>query len=156
MVGRITVAGFRKAWGQLGFYGKFEQIIAILLTVIIAVVIVGASVRLAIDVYMTFAGGLETLDDKLFEEIFGRIMTVLIALEFNHSILQVIEGKRHLIQVHTVVLIAILAVARKFIIIDLDKYGYETLIALALIVAALAATFWVLDVSDRKDRESVE
>ena len=46
------------------------------------------------------------------------VMTVLIALEFNHSILGVLERKHGVIQVRTVVLIALLALVRKFIILD--------------------------------------
>jgi uncharacterized membrane protein (DUF373 family) len=148
-----AVSGFIKTWAGLGPYQRFEQLVAVLLTLLISVVIVAASARLAIDIYVTVAGGFATLDDHLFEEIFGRIMTVLIALEFNHSILQVIERKRHLIQVRTVVLIVIVAIARKFIIIDLDELGAETLVALAVIAAALAAVYWVLDLAERKDRE---
>jgi uncharacterized membrane protein (DUF373 family) len=119
---------------------------------LIAAVIVATSARLAIDIVVTFARGFDSLGEDLFQEIFGRIMTVLIALEFNHSIVQVLERQRHLIQVRVVVLIAILAVARKFIIIDVDKYGADTLIALAVIVTALAAAYWVLVMTDRKER----
>ena len=77
-------------------------------------------------------------------------MTVLIALEFNVSIAQVLASRRHIVQVRTVVLVAILAVARKFIIIDIDAKGAETLIALAVIIAALGATYWVLNIAEHR------
>jgi len=47
------------------------------------------------------------------------IMTVLIALEFNHTLQDVLARERGIIQARTVVLIALLALARKVIIIDL-------------------------------------
>lgn len=144
------VAEYRKAWRELGPYERFEQIVAVLLTVLIAIVIIVSSVRLAIDIAVTFTRDVGSLDDKVFQEVFGRIMTVLIALEFNHSIVQVLQREQHLIQVRNVVLIAILAVARKFIIIDLDTQGAETLIALAVTIVALAAIYWVLGEADRK------
>jgi hypothetical protein len=43
------------------------------------------------------------------------IMTLLIAMEFNHSIVQAMDRLHRIIQVKTVVLISILALARKFI-----------------------------------------
>lgn len=148
------ITRYMRTWGQLSFYEKFEQIIAILLAVVISIVIVGAFVRLSADVFLTFATAFGSLDERIFEEIFGRIMIVLIALEFNHSILHVLRRQAHIIQVRTVVLIAILAIARKVIVLDIEENSAETLIALAVIAAALAALHWVLAVADRKEKAS--
>jgi hypothetical protein len=51
-------------------------------------------------------------------------MTLLIAMEFKHSILRVIARKERIIQVKTVLLIALLALARKFIR-PLAKVSYD-------------------------------
>jgi hypothetical protein len=45
------------------------------------------------------------------------IMTLLIAMEFKHSIVRV-ALRRDIIQVKTVVLIAVIALSRKFVILD--------------------------------------
>ena len=132
------------AWRAHGAYDRFEQVVTVVLMLLISAVIAVSVIRLAIDVAATFAGGLATLSELQFEEIFGRIMTVLIALEFNNSILQVLKTHQHILQVRTVVLIAVLAIARKFIIIDLDHYDWGTLIALAVIIGALGGTYWLL------------
>jgi uncharacterized membrane protein (DUF373 family) len=65
-------------------------------------------------------GALNPLNHQEFEVIFGMIMTLLIAMEFNHSILQKMERLHRVIQVKTVVLISILALARKFIILNVE------------------------------------
>lgn len=66
-----------------------------------------------------------------FEQIICMVMAVLIALEFKHSIPGVLERKRHVIQVQAVVLIALLALVRRFIILEATKTGPMTLIGLA-------------------------
>ncbi len=146
------IARHWKIWGGLGLYAKFEHVVAAVLVVMISALIVAAMLSLALDVARLLAGGLDALKDAGIEEIFGRIMTVLIALEFNLSIAQVLEHHGHLVQVRTVVLVAILAVARKFIIIDLEAMSWEALIALAVVIAALGATYWVLAATVRKQQ----
>lgn len=148
------ISRYIRTWNQLNLYEKFEQILAILLTVVISIVIVVTFIRLSADILLTFATAFGSLDERIFEEIFGRIMIVLIALEFNHSILQVVRRQAHIIQVRTVVLIAILAIARKFIVLDIEKNSAETLIALAVIAAALAVLHWVLAMAERKEKAS--
>jgi len=142
-------ARYRKLWGELSLYGKFEHLVAIVLAALIAVVIAAATVSLAFDVassLMRGTGAFKLLD---YEEIFGRIMTVLIAFEFNVTIMQVLQSRRHLLQVRTVVLVAILALARKFVIIDIDAESAEMLVALAVVVLALGGTYWLIGHADR-------
>jgi hypothetical protein len=46
------------------------------------------------------------------------IMTLLIAMEFKHSIVRVALRRDSIIQVKTVILIGLIALARKFVILD--------------------------------------
>ena len=93
---------------------------------------------------------LDPAEHGVFQAIFGMIFTVLIALEFNHSILGVLERKESIVQVKTVVLIALLALARKFIILDATKTEPMTIIGLAAAVLALGAVYWFVRDQDRK------
>jgi hypothetical protein len=45
-------------------------------------------------------------------------------MEFNHSILQAMDRLHRIIQVKTVVLISILALARKFIILNIEATSH--------------------------------
>ena len=82
---------------------------------------------------------------------FGIIFTVLIALEFNHSIIGVLHRKESIVQVRTVVLIALLALVRKFIILDASKTDPLTILGLAAAILALGSVHWFVRDQDRKD-----
>ena len=88
---------------------------------LIAVIITIALLRLIVTIFqLLVTGALNPLNHQEFELIFGMIMTLLIAMEFNHSILQTMERLHRIIQVKTVILISILALARKFIVLNME------------------------------------
>ncbi len=135
----------------INVYEKYEDIVSIGLTGLIAVIVLIAFIRLTVDVYqMLVIGMLDPLNHNVFKHIFGMIMTLLIAMEFKHSIIKVIERKNHVVQVKTVLLIALLALARKFIILDIKTMNAGNLAALALSVLALGIVYRLV----REDRKS--
>src|SRR3569623_218030 len=71
------------------------------------------------------------------QTVFGAIMTLRIAMECKHSIVGVLERRESIIHVKTVMLIAIMALARKFIIIDPTAQPPAMLLALAGVILAL-------------------
>ena len=135
-------------------YEKYEDIVSIGLTGLIAVIVLIAFIRLTVDVYqMLVIGMLDPLDHNVFKHIFGMIMTLLIAMEFKHSIIKVIERKDHVVQVKTVLLIALLALARKFIILDIKTMNPGNLAALALSVFALGIVYRLVRENGSSARE---
>ena len=135
----------------MSFYARFEQIVTWILTFFIAVIIVIALFRLILTVFQLLVlGALNPLGHEQFEAIFGTIMTLLIAMEFNHSILQTMERLHRIIQVKTVVLISVLALARKFIILNIEATPATTIGALAFAVIALGGVYWLM--RERDDR----
>lgn len=90
------------------------------------------------------------LGHRLFQTVFGQVMTVLIALEFKHSILRVVARKENIIQVKTVLLIGLLAVSRKFIVLDLNEVDAEMVLALSVSVIALAIAYWIVRGRERE------
>ena len=71
-------------------------------------------------------------------------MTVLIAMEFNHTILSIGKREGKIIQARTVLLTALLAIARKFIVMDTLAESSATIGALALSVVALGLVYWLI------------
>ncbi len=141
-----------KHWSVMTFYERFEHVVALVLTGLIAVIITVALWRLGNEVFKILVlDAFDQLDHAVFQTIFGMIMTLLIAMEFKHSILQVLERKAHIIQVKTVLLIALLALARKFIILDAKEMEAAKLAALALCVVALGVAYWLI--RERDERE---
>ncbi|HEX9275097.1 MAG TPA: phosphate-starvation-inducible PsiE family protein [Casimicrobiaceae bacterium] len=95
-------------------------------------------------------GLLNPLDPGVFQSVFGAILTLLIALEFNHTLQYVVKREQSIIQTKVVLLIALLAVARKFIVLDLRDVDSGQLLALAVITLALGLAYWLM--RERDDR----
>jgi uncharacterized membrane protein (DUF373 family) len=152
---REEIAGVRALWPALTFYGKFEHLVVLVLTTLIALVIAFATWTLAWNVIVFLVYGvLDPTDPAAFQTIFGMIFTVLIALEFKHSLLVVLQRRESVVQVRTIVLIAILALVRKFIILDLTTTGPENLFALAAAILALGSVYWLVRDQDRREGPS--
>lgn len=132
-------------WNVMTLYEKFEQGVALVLTGLIAVIIVVALLELSKEVFqLIVVNAANPLDHTLFQSLFGQILTVLIALEFKHSILKVVARKESIIQVRTVLLIGLLAISRKFIVLDIGEIQDGTILALAAAVLALAIAYWLI------------
>lgn len=139
----------RLYWGVMSFYERFEHVVALVLSAVISVIIVIALWRLISEVFsLLVLGILDPLDHQVFQVVFGMIMTLLIAMEFKHSVLKVLERQAHIIQVKTVVLIAQLALARKFIILDFAVTDAAKLAALGFAVLVLGVVYWLLQERD--------
>jgi uncharacterized membrane protein (DUF373 family) len=150
---RRHYAQFKANWLTLGIYERFEQVVALVITWLIAAVVVVAVWRLFREVLaLVMAGLLNPLDHKVFQVVFGEIATVLIALEFRHSITRVVPSRAHIIEVQTVLLVALLALARKFIILDVKAQDAMQILALGAVVIALGVTYWL--VRDRDARSA--
>jgi uncharacterized membrane protein (DUF373 family) len=135
----------RGAWPTLTVYSRFESTVALILKLIISVVILVALYRLLVGVLTDLVFGvLDPLEHTVFQTVFGEIMTVLIALEFNHTLQYVVNRAQIIIQTRVLLLIALLAVARKVIILDLQEIGVGAMLGLAAIILVLGMTYWLI------------
>ncbi|MEO1006912.1 MAG: phosphate-starvation-inducible PsiE family protein, partial [Cyanobacteria bacterium J06638_38] len=80
--------------------------------------------------------------NKALIELFGLFLNILIALELLENI--TVYLKKHIFQVELVISTALVAVARKIIIFDLQKYSGNELIALAVAILALSTSYWLI------------
>lgn len=152
---RRAFAETRKHWPIMSLYERFEQVVAIILSLVIAVVIALALVQLVTRVVvLLLSGALDPLEHDVFQALFGMIMTLLIAMEFKHSIVLVALRRSNIIQVKTVVLIALIALSRKFVILDSSDTAASTIAALAGATLVLGAVYWLL--RERDDRLATE
>lgn len=140
----------------MGLYGRFERVVGLVLSVCVSLVILFALLHLIQGLVASFAAGLGEFDYGVFQSLFELILTVLIALEFNHSLTEVVKGKGSLIQVKTVVLIGILVVVRKFILIEIDSMSAVVLFSLAAAILALGIVYWLVVDVDRRASEEAE
>ena len=142
---------FLDEWGVMSFYERFEQAVALILANVIAVVVVISLFQIIRAVVVLLAGeAFNRLDHAVFQNLFGMIMTLLIAMEFKHSIIRVALRRDSIIRVKTVVLIALIALARKFVILDTATTEAAQIAALAVALLALGGVYWLL--RERDDR----
>ena len=135
----------KQYWSVMTFYERFEHVVSLMLSFIISIVIVFALLQLAREVFsLLLLDMLSPLDHKVFQLIFGMIMTLLIAMEFKHSILKVLERKSHIVQARGVVMIALLALTRKIIIVDFSVIDASKLFALGFVIISLAGVYYML------------
>jgi uncharacterized membrane protein (DUF373 family) len=68
-------------------------------TVVIGLIILVALYRLTVSVTVSLLfGALDPLDPGVFQAVFGEILTLLIALEFNHTLQYVVRRDQSIIQ----------------------------------------------------------
>lgn len=143
----------RENWPFMTLYQRFEQVVVLVLSLIISLLIAIALLQLVTRLIPLMLGGaLDPLDPEVFQTMFGMIMTLLIALEFKHSIIRVALRAEGVVQVKTVILIALLALSRKFIILDIHSTDAATIAALASATLALGIVYWLF--RERDDRRS--
>ncbi len=144
-------AEMREQWRLLSLYERFEQVVAVVLSLVIAVVIAIALVQLTLGVLPhVLSGTVSPLDHEVFQNLFGMVMTLLIALEFKHSIIRVALRRESIVQVKTVILISLIALSRKFVILDTKTTDAGTIAALSGATLVLGVVYWLL--RERDDR----
>ena len=96
------------------------------------------------------------IDYATFQVIFDRVLAALIALELTRSIRQLATGEHGAIQVKMVIVIGVLAVARKLIILEVDDTSGVVLLGLAAATIALGGILAVVHwVEERRGPDAV-
>src|SRR5688572_2904219 len=106
----LDLKTLKQEWNDLTSYQRFEQVISRIVMAFIAAVIVYSVVLVAYELAIDFTLGQQFLEHEILQDVFGSILTVLILLEFNHSIAVSLKQKTGIIQARIVVLIAILVI----------------------------------------------
>jgi uncharacterized membrane protein (DUF373 family) len=138
-------------WSQLSGYQRFERLVSLMLTIAISGVVLVAIYYLILHVFdLLFVQTRDPFDYRVFQAVFDMILTVLIAMEFNNSIVRTMSERGGFIHVEIVVLIAIMAVVRKFMVMDLDAIEPMKIFALAAGVLGLGVCYWLVRHGNRQ------
>jgi uncharacterized membrane protein (DUF373 family) len=148
---KSEIAAARAQWRELTIYEKFEQVVVLILTTLIAIVVAAAVWNLALRILSALLdiSSFDPTEHSMFQAVFGMIFTVIIALEFKRSLVVVAERRESIVQVRTVVLLAMLAILRKLIILDLDATDASKLLGLSAAMLALGVVYWLVRDQDR-------
>ena len=82
---------------------------------------------------------------------FGLFLSVLIALELVETV--EVYFKDHEVHAEIVILVAMIAVARKVVLLDLGNYAPLTIVGIATLLVGLAATYIAIKWAQRLDRK---
>ena len=128
---------------MIEFLKKFEHVIVISLIVMMILVVLLATIELGwiiVKDIITPPIILLEIDELL--EIFGFFLLVLIGVELLETIKAYLLEK--VVHVEIVLEVALIAIARKVIILDLEKYGSLTVIGIAALIVSVAVAFFAV------------
>jgi uncharacterized membrane protein (DUF373 family) len=144
----------KKALTGRTFYDQFELIVSGIVLFLVSTVIIYTTTLTSIVLIRDFLMGMAFIDAEVFKDTFGLILTILILLEFNHSIVSALRRRSGSIQVSIIVLITITVIARKLILLDYASASPETLLGLGGLALALGALYWLIAGVERRKRSS--
>ena len=125
-----------------------EKLVSKLLAIAMLIVIVIAIFDLGILLFRELFSEPIGFFNTTLIELFGLFLNVLIALELLENITAYLE--KNVIQVELVIVTSLIAVARKLIILDLEKTTGSQLIGLAIAIFALSVSYWIVRRSNIK------
>jgi uncharacterized membrane protein (DUF373 family) len=135
-------------------YESFELLVSAIIIVMVSTVIVYMTILGSLKLIEDFSAGAASIEVGLFKDTFGSILTILILLEFNHSIITALRQRTGAMQVSMIVLIAITVIARKLILLDYASTSLETFLGLGGLALALGALYWLLAGIEQRQQSS--
>lgn len=143
-----NIPGFLKL---SAIFDLFEELAMLVLTLCIMVVAALGLVHVLYAVFdMLRTATLSPTSPLLLQNLFGLFFTVLIALEFKHSILVSPDAPSHsMVRMRSVLLIGMMATVRKFIVLDLSGVDVMEVMALSAAILALGIVYWLIRGNNR-------
>lgn len=129
---------------------KFENLVThilmMMMVVLVAIAVADLGVLLVKDI-LSAPMGLLDADELL--ELFGFFLLVLIGIELLETLKAYVREKQ--IRAEVIMLVALIAVSRKIIILDVRQVPSETLIGIAALIVALGITYFLMRRSHTKE-----
>ncbi len=141
---------FRKILRLHRLYDQFEMGISAILLIIIGIIIIYSTAIMVTMVVGDIHTGVHFSDQNAMKDTFGLILSILILIEFNHSIALAMRRRSGVLEVRVVILISIIVIARKLILLDYAKTGLDTLLGLGGLALSLGALYWLLSDVERR------
>jgi len=133
-------------------YELFESLVSRLIMIVLGFLTLYALIAAAIELIVDLRLGSEFIEKELLQNTFGSILTVLILMEFTHSVYTSIKNRSVVIEARAIVLIAVIVIARKLILVDFKSASMEEVAAYGGIALALGILFWLLGLGSERRR----
>ena len=128
---------------MIDFLKKFERFIVHTLIIMMGLTVLLATVELGwIIIKDIITPPIVLLEINELLEIFGFFLLVLIGVELLETIKAYLVEK--VVHVEVVIEVALIAIARKVIILDLEKYDSLTLIGIAALILAISVAMFAI------------
>lgn len=128
---------------MLAYLKKFERVVVLMLIAMLSIVVllaVGELGWVLVQDAITPPVLILEIDELL--DIFGLFLLVLIGIELLEMMKAYLaEGVVHS---EVVLTVALIAIARKIVVLDARDYSGATLVGIGVIIVALAAAYWVI------------
>jgi len=132
-----------------GFLKTFERVIVVALIAMMVIVVLVATIELAVIIYQDLSNPpylMIEIDSLL--KIFGFFLLILIGVELLETIKAYLVEQ--VVHVEIVLEVALIAIARKVIILDLKDYSGVTVLAMAALIVSLALAYYIEKVGRRE------
>jgi uncharacterized membrane protein (DUF373 family) len=125
------------------FTSKVEKLIVTILIFMMSLILISATLELVYTLFTDFYNN-ETLLISLntLMDSFGGFLLILIGIELLETIK--VYLKQNIVHVEVVVLVAIIALARKIVIINIEEVPVNTTIGMALLIISLAVAYFLI------------
>jgi uncharacterized membrane protein (DUF373 family) len=137
-------------WRKYFTYLQFERIALVCIMLMVAAIAVFAIVYTGMKLVSDLALGETFVDKAALQDTLGLILTILILLEFNHSVWIAITQRSGAIQVLMLIRITILVIVRKLMLIDFTVAEATTMLGFGGLLLALGALYWLVASGDRQ------
>jgi len=137
--------GLQRDWKQFLSYEVFERAASRIVMFFVSIIIVYSLILMTMTLVGEFRLNPTYLETESLRDVFGSILTILILIEFNHSIALAISSRSGILQARTIVLIAILVIARKVILLDFAAATFEQMAGIGTIALAFGLLFWLIN-----------
>jgi uncharacterized membrane protein (DUF373 family) len=143
---------FNQSGGFYELYYRFELVVLGVLLSFISIIILYSIGILAATLFNDIISGIHFDEPGGLKDTVGMILSILILIEFNHSIVLAMRERAGVLQVRVIVMITIIVIARKLILIDYATVNWLTLLGFGGLALALGALYWLLSEIEERRR----
>ncbi len=134
----------------LRYLKVFEKAVVIVLLAMMVIVVLSSIANLGWMIYLNVIGkSFLLLDHAQLVEIFSFLLVVFIGIELLESIKTYIAEKT--IRVEMLLLVSIMAIARKVIVLDLKEISDLTLIGIGVVALAMAVGYYLVRLAHKDE-----
>jgi uncharacterized membrane protein (DUF373 family) len=134
------------------FYAVFEQIVVHIIVFAMIMMVLSGLWHLGRElVNSVILEDVNAPEHLVFQNILGSIFSILITMEFKRSLLVAKQSAGDVIRVRPIILIAMMASVRRFIVADLADIEIIGMLGMAAVFLSLGIVYWLVSHSPATD-----